>query len=305
MVSSSRERNIKRAYSQLEASAGSGEILNVQHRSVPIQRFGADQAAADDLVTIEEPLEIRIRYFDECQVRENSLSVTMRTPGDDLDLACGFLLSEGIVGDYSQIKAIARGTLEGNESNAENVVSIQLQENARFDPDSLLRHFYTTSSCGVCGKVSLATVKVHVPSHAPSHFKISAARIAMLPIKLRKRQMEFSKTGGLHASALFDSEANILRIREDVGRHNALDKLLGSFRESGLNSLRASGLLLSGRASFELLQKAAIAGIPFVASIGPPSSLAIDLARDQDITLLGFLREKTFNLYHGERVVRD
>ncbi|MXW53640.1 MAG: formate dehydrogenase accessory sulfurtransferase FdhD [Gammaproteobacteria bacterium] len=279
--------------------------MNDQHRAVPIQKFGSRLESTDDFVTIEEPLEIRIRYFDKRQIRENSLSVTMRTPGDDLDLACGFLLSEGIVKDYSQIQEAVLGADWGDAPSAENVVSIQLHEGAQFDPDSLLRHFYTTSSCGVCGKVSLATVKVHVPSHLPSDFKISADQITLLPNNLRNRQMEFSKTGGLHASALFDSDAKILRVREDVGRHNALDKLLGSFRESGLESLRTSGLLLSGRASFELLQKAAIAGIPLVASIGPPSSLAIDLARDQDITLIGFLRDETFNLYHGERVVRD
>lgn len=305
MVNSSSERNIKRAYFQPEASAGSGEILNVQHRAVPIQKFGSSLETTDDFVTIEEPLEIRIRYFVEDQIRENSLSVTMRTPGDDLDLACGFLLSEGIVKDYSQIQEAVLGPNRENAPSVENVVSIQLHESARFDPDSLLRHFYTTSSCGVCGKVSLATVKVHVPPHLPSDFKISADQIALLPNNLRNRQREFSKTGGLHASALFDCDAKILRVREDVGRHNALDKLIGSFRKSGLDSLRTSGLLLSGRASFELLQKAAIAGIPLVASIGPPSSLAIDLARDQDITLLGFLRDETFNLYHGERVVRD
>ncbi len=300
-----RERYIKRAYSQPEVNAGSGEILNVQHRAVPIQKFGSRLETTDDFVTIEEPLEIRIRYFEKRQIRENSLSVTMRTPGDDLDLACGFLLSEGIVKDYSQIQEAVLGADWGDAPSAENVVSIQLHEDAQFDPDSLLRHFYTTSSCGVCGKVSLATVKVHVPPHLPSDFKISADQIALLPNNLRNQQMEFSKTGGLHASALFDSYAKILRVREDVGRHNALDKLLGSFRESGLESLRTSGLLLSGRASFELLQKSAIAGIPLVASIGPPSSLAIDLARDQDITLIGFLRDETFNLYHGERVVRD
>ena len=279
--------------------------MNVQHRAVPIRKFGSGQESTDDLVTIEEPLEIRILYHEEDQVRESSLSVTMRTPGDDVDLACGFLLSEGIVENFSHIRAVSRERVQSEQSNEENVVVIELEKSVRFNPDSLLRHFYTTSSCGVCGKVSLATVKIHVPSHAPSEFTISTEQITALPDLLRNQQQEFSKTGGLHASALFDREANILKIREDVGRHNALDKLIGSFRETGLDSLRENGLLLSGRASFELLQKAAIAGIPFVASIGPPSSLAIDLARDQNITLLGFLRNETFNLYHGDRVARD
>lgn len=279
--------------------------MNVQHRTVPIRKFGSGQESTDDLVTIEEPLEIRILYHEEDQVKESSLSVTMRTPGDDVDLACGFLLSEGIVENFSHIRAVSRERVQSEQSNEENVVVIELEKSVRFNLDSLLRHFYTTSSCGICGKVSLATVKVHVPYHAPSEFTISTERITALPDLLRNQQQEFSKTGGLHASALFDREANILKIREDVGRHNALDKLIGSFRETGLDSLRENGLLLSGRASFELLQKAAIAGIPFVASIGPPSSLAIDLARDQNITLIGFLRDRTFNLYCGDRVVRD
>ena len=279
--------------------------MNAQHRAVPIQKFGADPATTDDFVTVEEPLEIRIRYYEEGQIHESSLSVTMRTPGDDTDLACGFLLSEGIVSNYNQIQSVGHSSESETGANAQNVVTVQLQESTRFNPDSLLRHFYTSSSCGVCGKVSLASVNVHVPEHAPSDFTISTSRIELLPQLLRNRQVEFSKTGGLHASALFDNEAKILKIREDIGRHNALDKLIGSFRVSGLSPLRSSGLLLSGRASFELLQKAAIAGIPLVASIGPPSSLAIELARDQEITLVGFLREKTFNLYHGERVVGD
>ncbi|MCY3885314.1 MAG: formate dehydrogenase accessory sulfurtransferase FdhD [Gammaproteobacteria bacterium] len=298
-------RNIKRVCCQLEADIDSGVILNAQHRAVPICKFGQDQVSTNDLVTIEEPLEIRVGYYDNGELRENSLSITMRTPGDDADLACGFLLSEGIIKEYSQIRAISEEVPSGDESSSANVVTIKLQESSTFDPDSLLRHFYTTSSCGVCGKVSLATVRVHVPQHEATDFCISTAEIAQLPTRLRQRQQEFAKTGGLHASALFDCHANILRVREDVGRHNALDKLLGSFRETGIGSLRSNGLLLSGRASFELLQKAAIAGIPFVASIGPPSSLAVDLARDQGITLLGFLRDQTFNLYHGDRVVSD
>lgn len=305
MINSSSERNAKRACSQPEASPSSGEILNAQHRAVPIQKFGVDQVSADDFVTVEEPLEIRVRYYEEGQFHESSLSVTMRTPGDDTDLACGFLLTEGIIAGYDQIQSVSKLTISGDGANADNVVTIQLQESTRFNPDSLLRHFYTSSSCGVCGKVSLASVNVHVPEHAPSDFTISTSRIELLPQLLRNRQVEFSKTGGLHASALFDNKARILKIREDIGRHNALDKLIGSFRDLGLSTLRSSGLLLSGRASFELLQKAAIAGIPLVASIGPPSSLAIELARDQEITLVGFLREKTFNLYHGERVVCD
>lgn len=279
--------------------------MSVQHRAISIQRVGNGFEICDDFVTIEEPLELRIEHEHNGTLRQHSVSVTMRTPGDDIDLAYGFLLSEGIVQDFLNIGKACHVHTEGSKPGDGNTVTVTLTKETLFDPESLLRHFYTSSSCGVCGKVSLAAVEVHVPLHKSTEYCISAKHLTALPHKLRKLQVEFDKTGGLHASALFDNTGKIVRLREDVGRHNALDKLIGSCRDSGIGILRNLGLLLSGRASFELLQKSAIAGIPFVASIGPPSSLAVDLARDQDITLVGFLKNGSFNLYHGDRLLHD
>lgn len=279
--------------------------MNDQHRRVPIQRIGAGNHASQDFVTVEEPLEMRVEHYHNGRLQQTSISITMRTPGDDVDLVYGFLLSEGIVDCFSKIDDARTLTVEGQEPQNGNTIVARLRRDCQFDPESLLRHFYTSSSCGVCGKVSLAAVDVHIQPKLPSDFRISSALVSTLGDKLRKQQVEFERTGGLHASALFDLTGTIVRLREDIGRHNALDKLIGSFRDSGLGGLREHGVLLSGRASFELLQKSAIAGIPFVASIGPPSSLAIDLARDQDITLVGFLRDNSFNQYHGNRVLHD
>lgn len=279
--------------------------MSDQHRTVPVRRIGANSHAFNDFVTVEEPLELRIEHYQNGRLQQSSISVTMRTPGDDLDLAYGFLLSEGIVDSFSSVETARAHSSEATAPSSDNTVVVRLREDCNFDPESLLRHFYTSSSCGVCGKVSLAAVDVHIPRRPASRFRIPSKFVATLGDKLRQRQIEFERTGGLHASAVFDRNGAIVRLREDIGRHNALDKLIGSYRDSELAVLREHGLLLSGRASFELLQKAAIAGIPFVASIGPPSTLAIDLARDQDITLIGFLREDSFNQYHGDRVIHD
>ena len=251
----------------------------------------------EDVVSVEEPLEFKIEHYVAGSYQQSSLAVTMRTPGDDVDLAYGFLLSEGIVSRFPQIDDV--------QSDGTNTLTIRLVQDAQFDAESLLRHFYTSSSCGVCGKTSLAAVKVHVDQPLKSDFSISAATLKHLPEQLQQVQNEFQKTGGLHASALFDRHGQIQILREDVGRHNALDKLVGCLRHSDQHDPQDVGLLLSGRASFELIQKSAIAGFPLVASIGPPSSLAIDLATAQDITLVGFLRSNGFNLYNGTRVTSD
>ena len=248
----------------------------------------------EDSVSVEEPLEFKIEHLVADAYQLYSLAVTMRTPGDDADLASGFLLSEGIISGFRQIDEI--------RTDGPNTITIRLAEDVFFDPESLLRHFYTTSSCGVCGKTSLAAVKVHVSTKPKSNFLISADVLKVLPTRLQQHQSEFQKTGGLHASALFNVDGQIQALREDVGRHNALDKLIGSLRNMEIYEPHDCGLLLSGRASFELMQKSAIAGFPLIASIGPPSSLAIDLAHEQDITLIGFLRPNGFNVYHGSRV---
>ena len=269
----------------------------MRNKDYRIRRVNHTSEVCEDAVSIEEPLEFTIEHWVVDSYQQYSLAVTMRTPGDDVDLAYGFLLSEGIVSRFLQIDQVHAGE--------PNSVTVRLKRDSYFDPESLLRHFYTSSSCGVCGKTSLAAVKVHVSTQRTSEFSISAQVLKNLPARLQQYQSEFQKTGGLHASALFDHNGDIQTLREDVGRHNALDKLIGSLRNTPQQKWQDCGLLLSGRASFELMQKSAIAGFPLVASIGPPSSLAIDLAREQDITLIGFLRPQGFNLYHGSGVTND
>lgn len=269
----------------------------MRNRDYRIRRVNHTSEVCEDSVSVEEPLEFKIEHWVSGSYQLFSLAVTMRTPGDDADLVSGFLLSEGIIEHFQKIDNI--------RTDGPNTVTVRLEKDVYFDPESLLRHFYTTSSCGVCGKTSLAAVKVHVSARLETSFSISTEILKILPTRLKQYQSEFQKTGGLHASALFNSDGQIQALREDVGRHNALDKLIGSLRDSTQYRPQDCGLLLSGRASFELLQKSAIAGFPFVASIGPPSSLAIDLAREQDISLIGFLRPNGFNIYHGSRVQSD
>jgi FdhD protein len=234
-----------------------------------------------DAVAVEEPLEIRIGG--------EPVAVTMRTPGHDEELALGFCLSEGLSPTSAQLPA----------DLAANTVDVVADG---FDPERLRRSFYTSSSCGVCGKGALEAVRVEAEPVA-SELRVEAALISSLPERLRESQAAFSATGGLHATGLFDSAGDLLCLREDVGRHNALDKVLGwSFRESRL-PLRNSILCVSGRLSFELVQKAAVAGCPLLVAVGAPSSLAVDLAAEQRITLCGFVRDGRVNVYtEPERV---
>ena len=253
-----------------------------------------------DRVAIEEPLEIRLEYSEDGRRVARSISITMRTPGDDESLAVGFLLSEGILrapGDLCRVRASgpADGPLE-----LRNVVHVELGEGVPVDLARLDRNFYTTSSCGVCGKTSLdALAIVNAPPLADSFSSISAAAIHGLPQRLRRAQAVFDRTGGLHAAALFNAEGELLSLREDVGRHNAVDKLLGAEFIAGRVPLCDRGMLVSGRASFELVQKALMAGVPLLAAVGAPSSLAVDLAAKSKMTLIGFLRDGRFNIYHG------
>ena len=242
-----------------------------------------------DVVTVEEPLQIRLVHGPEGGRTETDIAVTMRTPGDDAALARGFLLTEGIVEASTRVTSLEEG---------DNVVTVGLDPSARFDPEMLGRNTYATSSCGVCGKASVEAVHVRIPDRAgDDHFVVDAAALEALPGALRVRQEAFERTGGIHATASFDPSGRIDRVAEDVGRHNALDKLIGGYLADDALPLTALGLLFSGRASFELVQKAAVAGCPLVAAIGPPSSLAIELAAEQRMTLVGFLREGRFNVY--------
>ena len=266
---------------------------------VPIEHDGHNGGTkSHDLVTVEEPLEIRIIHG---KKRERlSLSVTMRTPGSDEELAVGFLKGEGIIDNSDDILGVHPVGSPSIDKGLINIVEVVLEPHHAFDPDTLTRHTYTSSRCGICGKTSLDAIAVAVGPRSPYQLPISESDLHALPTKLHIKQVEFERTGGLHAAATFTSDGEIEKIREDVGRHNAVDKLVGSYLlESKMKMLSQRGLLLSGRASFELIQKAALAHISFVAAIGPPSSLAIELAEEQNITLIGFLRHDRFNRYSG------
>ena len=268
---------------------------------VPVKRReqvnGRERVGGDDLVTVEEPLEIRLVFGPEGRRREQGLAVTMRTPGNDVELAAGFLIGEAVVKTSTDVESIMPEGTPSLDKGLINVVKVELAPGLAFDPERLTRHTFTTSSCGVCGKASLDAVRVSVPQMTSDDFTIGSTTLQRMPTRMRTQQTEFAHTGGLHAAAIFDANGHIERVREDVGRHNALDKLIGSYLSSGLEVLRGRGLILSGRASFELVQKAAIVGIQLIAAIGPPSSLAIELAEECDITLVGFLRSDGFNLY--------
>jgi FdhD protein len=269
----------------------------------PITRVhGASAAPAEDTLAVEEPLEIRIGRGDHWA----SISITMRTPGSDDELAAGFLLTEGILRRREDIVAMDSWGPFSGPAHVRNIIRVQLGPHLTPDLDRLRRNFYTTSSCGVCGKASLDALRaiaMQPVSAAGPH--VPAAIIHALPQTLRKAQPVFDTTGGLHAAGLFDAQGRLIALREDVGRHNAVDKLIG---HAFLNGIDVAGaiLLVSGRASFELVQKAVMAGIPILAAVGAPSSLAVQLAREFQMTLAGFVRDQRFNVYSGEwRIALD
>ncbi|WP_067549384.1 formate dehydrogenase accessory sulfurtransferase FdhD [Nocardia crassostreae] len=257
---------------------------------------GAAVTRPDTLVT-EEPLEIR--------VTGTPLAITMRTPGNDFDLARGFLVSEGVVRAPGEIRAIrycAGATADG--ANTFNVVDVTLAPGVAPPDPGLARNFYTTSSCGLCGKASLDAVRAQLRwplADDPLH--VSAEQISAFPHELRAAQRTFDRTGGLHAAGLFSATGELLCVREDVGRHNAVDKVVGWMFERGLLPGTGTALMVSGRASFELVQKAVLAGIPLLAAVSAPSSLAVDLAAAAGLTLIGFVRGSSMNVYtHGRRL---
>lgn len=260
-------------------------------------------ATQEDWVAIEEPLEIILAYGNAQERKRQNISITMRTPtGNDDEIALGFLYTEGIIQnpkDVLTIKYLA------NEEGRLNSILVELVARVNFQTEKLQRHFYTTSSCGVCGKTSLdLATQQSCFNLRPDEPKISANMLWQLPQKLRETQSVFNHTGSIHAAALFDINGNLIAQREDVGRHNALDKLIGFALKSMQLPLQNSILLLSGRISFELVQKAMMAGIPIIAAIGAPSSLAIELAENNNITLIGFLKEGRGNIYSfSERVL--
>lgn len=252
----------------------------------------------EDFLAAEEPLEIRLGFGSAQNRQQKSISVTMRTPGNDFELAIGFLFTEGIIENAAQIASVKHCN-----GLHENVVRVELIDGLELDMSKLERNFYTTSSCGVCGKSSIDAVKTvcRLPEFTQDDLQFSSEIIYRLPDLLRHNQSVFEHTGGLHGCALFDCQGNLLLAREDVGRHNALDKLIGATLQQKLFPLNNYLLLLSGRASFELIQKAYMAGINIVAAVGAPSSLAVQMAADAGITLIGFLRGEKFNIYCGEQ----
>lgn len=245
-----------------------------------------------DQIAIEEPLEIRIVQSKDGKKKDRSISITMRTPGADIKLAVGFLLSEGVISkreDVINVRLCRSGS----------VVRIFLHDSLSVDLARLQRHFFTSSSCGVCGKASIDAVSVQIP--APlclGNPQIDPDLISLLPQRLRLRQTLFDQTGGLHASGLFNSEGDLLAIEEDVGRHNALDKVIGGQWLSDASVLAESILVVSGRISFELVQKALAAGISIMIAVGAPSSLAVQLAQRHNMTLIGFTKHDRYNIYH-------
>ena len=261
-----------------------------------------DEQRREDSIAIEEPLEIRVGYASDGLDAVQPITVTMRTPGDDYDLAAGFLHAEAVISSASDLYELSH-CRKAEEENAENIVNVLLRSSAAFDPQKLTRHVFTSSSCGVCGKASIDNVMMVCPQIPKSDFVVTRPFLYSLPEQLSAVQTGFEVTGGLHAAAFFERTGRLTVLREDVGRHNALDKAIGSLlRDNQLPVEQA--LLVSGRASFELVQKAILAGVPLMAAVGAPSSLAVDLAREYGMTLVGFLRDNRFNIYAGaERVV--
>ncbi|MER5442151.1 formate dehydrogenase accessory sulfurtransferase FdhD [Streptomyces sp. NPDC002790] len=271
-----------------------------ERRKVIRIRDGHVSTRPDTLVA-EEPLEIRLNG--------KPLAITMRTPGDDFPLAAGFLVSEGVLAGADDLRNIvycAGATEDG--SNTYNVVDVRTAPGLVLPDITLERNVYTTSSCGLCGKASLDAVRTtaRFPIADTPPVRLTPELLASLPDRLREAQRVFDRTGGLHAAALFDEEGRLVDIREDVGRHNAVDKLVGRALQNGELPLSRSILMVSGRASFELVQKAVMAGIPMLAAVSAPSSLAVDLASETGLTLVGFLRGSSMNVYAGEdRIVLE
>ena len=247
----------------------------------------------EDFLAVEEPLEIRIAYQESDKADWKTISVTMRTPGSDRELAAGFLFTEGIIQSFNDIKNIETSVFE------ENLVLVTLSDSCEPNLNTSERNFYTTSSCGVCGKASIDSIRSVSPFQLSNTLHVKRELLFTLGTRLSGQQNIFEETGGLHAASLFDRDGHLLHLYEDVGRHNALDKLIGAALLTDQLPLAGNMLLLSGRASFELIQKALMAGIELVAAIGAPSSLAVQLAEEHHMTLVGFLKNDRFNVYSG------
>lgn len=265
-----------------------------------VRVHGNEPKATEDKVATEEPLEIQLSFVRKGIRVVKSVSVTMRTPGHDHELAAGFLLTEGVISSAAAVEEWEETEAADPARSKGNVLRAVLRDDVAVDLRTMERNFYMTSSCGVCGKTSLEALRVTGRISLDPDLPVwDAARIGGLPAALRADQVIFETTGGLHAAGLFTADGALLAVREDVGRHNAVDKLIGSQLLNGAADLGSCLLLVSGRTSFELVQKAVMAGIPILAAVGAPSSLAIDLARQFGATLLGFVGRERFNIYSG------
>jgi len=261
-------------------------------RDFGIRRHISLQEPTNDVdhLAVEEPLEIVLRFRRRATLVRKPISITMRTPGQDQELAAGFLYTEGILDHRASIEELAPG--------ADSSITITVAGN--LDLSRLERHFYISSSCGVCGKTSLQALQMTREIHLePSRPKHPVEFLVQIPRIVREKQSSFERTGGLHAAALFDSQRRLVRVCEDIGRHNAVDKLVGAELLAGRTDFSDLLLFVSGRAGFELIQKSIMTGVPFMAAIGAPSSLSVELARQYSSTLIGFLRDNRFNLYSG------
>ena len=280
------------------SSSPGGKARRGSKTRARVRTFEKDKTRLrSDVLATEEPMEVRLVTADETK----TVAITMRTPGNDFELAAGFLHGEGIVSSREEIRRISYCVdREVDADQRYNIVNVEVAGGSRdYDLPSLERHFYTTSACGVCGKASLEQLELRGCPVIPPGPEVSPETIYALPDRLREAQGLFDATGGLHAAALFDADGNLVALREDVGRHNATDKLVGWALLEGRLPLSQNIVMVSGRSSFEILQKTLTAGVPVVCAISAPSSLAVDVANEFGITLVGFLRGERFNIYAG------
>ena len=278
--------------------------------AITVSKISGDSAnllereLVEDRVAVEEPLEIRLGYGTPEGHTASSISITMRTPGNDAELAVGFLFSESSIQSSRDVESVEHFGPSAPDTGGHNIIRVDLASHVDVDLDRLKRNFYTTSSCGVCGKSSLDALRVIGAKALKDNVgQFRKDVLIAMPGALRDQQQAFEQTGGMHAAAAFSSEGEILVAHEDVGRHNAVDKVIGTLLTQDLLPASDLGLIVSGRASFELMQKTLVAGIPLLAAVSAPSSLAVQLANEFNVSLVGFLRDDTFNIYSaGDRI---
>ncbi len=297
------------------------KLYSTQHKTLsgvaafPVEPSMEDQVnsqtahASPNQLAIEEPLEIRLEYWTKGIPQHKSVSITMRTPGHDLELAAGFLFTEGIIAGWDDIKQIRPCGPVVKGQDFQNIVRVEVHPAVSIKTATMDRNFYTTSSCGICGKTSIEALKINnqFGKNIQNVTTLSVTRSMLygLPARMTAQQPLFQQTGGCHASGLFDAKGNLLCVREDVGRHNALDKVIGWALMNNLLPLHAHVLLVSGRASFELMQKSSMGGIPFVAAVGAPSTLAVQMAQEFSMTLVGLLHDQRMTIYHDPGRMTD